>query len=181
MFDLYRAENDSYEISGEPLATGTTDSEGSFILVDDEGYTVSLNDLYNQGVRYLVLRERTVPEGYRSAGDRHLYMYKGNENVDGNIVLLSDNHWETGAYASAKLTAKAPNSVVESYPIGNDQGVMFAVVMKYVGNGIPDLSELDEWRPVSGDPVYDDWQVSDDSSMRSILAACESKSIYFSD
>lgn len=179
VFDLYRAENDSYEISGEPLATGTTDSEGSFILVDDEGYTVSLNDLYNQGVRYLVLRERTVPEGYRSAGDMHLYMYKGNENVDGNIVLLSDNHWETGAYASAKLTAKAPNSVVESYPIGNDQGVMFAVVMKYVGNGIPDLSELDEWRPVSGDPVYDDWQVSDDSSMRSILAAAKANPYTF--
>lgn len=180
VFDLYRAADENYQIAGEPLATGTTDSEGSFILVDDEGYTVSLNDLYNQGVEYLVLRERTVPAGYRSAGDMHLYMYKGNENVDGNIVLLSDNHWETGAYASAKLTAKAPSNVVNKYPIGNGQGVMFAVVMKYVGNGTnPDLSNMADWRPVSGDPVYDDWQVAEDSSMASILAAAQANPYTF--
>lgn len=178
-FELYAA-NREYEILGEaPIATGTTDESGSFILVDDEGYTVSLNDLYTQGIHYLVLRETKVPDGYRSSGDMHLYMYQGNTGVDGNIVLLSDNHWETGAYASAKLTAKAPSNVVTDYPIADGQGVMFAVAMKYVGEGTPDLGKLNDWRPISGDPVYDDWQVADDSSMESILEAAKANPYSF--
>lgn len=174
VFDLYKA-NCSYMTDGEAVASGTTDSSGSFILVDKDGYTVSLNDLYERGVKYLVLRERTVPQGYRSAGEMHLYMYEKN----GNIVLLSANHWDTGSYASAKLTAKAPNQVVEKYPISDGEGTMFAVVMKYVGSGNPDPNSLDDWRPVSGDPVKDGWHVAESSGMESILAAAKANPYLF--
>lgn len=175
-FDLYEA-NEKYEI-GQKIATGTTGSDGSFILVDDEGYTISLNDLFTRGVRYLVLREKATPSGYRNAGDMRLELYNGN----GNVVLLSENHWETGAYSSAKLTAKAPNSVTTDYPITNNEGTMFAVVMKYADDGTPNqysLSDLSQWLPISGDPVKEDWHVADNSSMQSILDAAKANPYIF--
>lgn len=175
-FDLYEA--DKNYVTGEKIATGTTGSDGSFILMDDEGYTVSLNDLFTRGIKNLVLKETKTPSGYRNAGDMHLELYNGN----GNVVLLSENHWETGAYSSAKLTAKAPNSVTNQYPITNNQGIMFAVVMKYAGDGTPNqdsLSDLNQWLPISGDPVNEDWHVADDSSMQSILDAAKSNPYIF--
>lgn len=178
-FDLYAATDDSYQYLGEKIATGTTGTDGSFIIVDDEGYTISLNDLYNnRNIRYMVLKETSVPSGYRSFGEMHLELYNGN----GNVVLLSDNHWKTGAYSSAKLTAKAPNSVTEQYPITNGRGIMFAVAMKYVGNGTPNpssLQDLEQWRPIYGDPVKEDWHVASDSTKQSILNAAKSNPYIF--
>ncbi|WP_278909577.1 SpaA isopeptide-forming pilin-related protein [Faecalicoccus pleomorphus] len=175
-FDLYAA-NEQYEI-GQKIATGTTGDDGSFILVDDEGYTISLNDLFTRGIKHLVLRETATPSGYRNAGDMRLELYNGN----GNVVLLSENHWETGAYSSAKLTAKAPNSVTTKYPITNNEGTMFAVVMKYAGDGTPNqasLRDLSQWLPISGDPVKEDWHVADNSSMQSILNAAKANPYIF--
>ena len=53
-------------------------------MLDHDGFILSLNDLYQEGVRYLVLRETKVPEGYRSPGDIHFYLAG---NKDGNKVI----------------------------------------------------------------------------------------------
>lgn len=108
-FALYRA-NSKYEIlDPKPVYLGTTDSDGKFqLLHPDEpatiwsGLPMSFADLPGE---YFVLRETSVPAGYRSEGDMHL---KKHTFGDGAVCLISDpdsitgSKWSTGSYASAK-------------------------------------------------------------------------------
>lgn len=164
-FDLYET-GASYETAGaELLGSGTTDAEGSFVLTDTEGYALSLNNLYAEGVRNMVLRETEEPPGYRKSGDVNLELY----NSQGNVVLLSKNHWDTGAYASAKVKITALEE--ELFPSGN--GIVFAVPMKYVGDGPPSLNSIADWQPIYGNPLTEGWHVGDAGSMESVLKAAK--------
>ena len=100
-FTLYKADN-KYN-RGEQICSGVTDENGELVFVDDQGMPVSLEDLYSDGIRYMVLEEGTPPSGYRKSGDMKL---RFEESGNGDVVLLSSNQWETGSYASAKVTAQ---------------------------------------------------------------------------
>ena len=105
-FNLYMADSTYQESGSGAIATGTTGADGQFVLMDDQGYIVSLQDLWNKMVQLnlvypdgsesranLILRETGKPAGYRSNAEIHLYLVESNDRV----LLLSDNYWETGA------------------------------------------------------------------------------------
>lgn len=178
-FALYAADD-----RNTPIATGTTDSSGEFVFLDDKGMPITLQALYEaygsvgKGEESdLVLVETYTPPGYRSNGDIGLYFYvtKGNE-----VLLLCNNTWETGAYAMPKVTATAPNvirsaddptkQVVLSGNNAVENPVMFAVVYQKQADGT--------WRPVSGDPVSG-WKVWESSDWSSVIAAAQASPYLF--
>ncbi|OUO76688.1 hypothetical protein B5F53_16425 [Blautia sp. An249] len=158
-FELYSAD-ENYNV-GNLICRGTTNEAGEFVFVDDEGFLISLEDLYNT-YDYLVLKETKAPEGYRKIKDAELYFYEGN----GNLALLSGNHWETGAYASGNATISSGEKVeLEDGTEVNldDGGTMFAVVLRYKGPTsaeTADLADSANWTAMYGDPI-DGWHSYD--------------------
>ena len=183
-FKLYATDRD-YKVDAQAveLASGVTDADGEFTLIDKEGYILSLNQLYEKGYRHFVLRETDVPSGYRSSGDMYLYFPEGTKEA----VLLSDNEWESGTYASAKVTAKSSASITLTdggkknlMPVssGGDGGLMFGVVLQFQGGENDDLSDWDNWLPVYGDPLGG-WTVSEDGGIAGAIAAARENSYVF--
>ena len=74
-FALYPADK-SWDIIGEyqdtPYATGTTDEQGEFILLDQENIPLVPSDLQKVSP-YWVLKETEVPEGYRGIEEVNFY------------------------------------------------------------------------------------------------------------
>ena len=154
-FDLYRTDA-TYAVGNDatPFYHGVTDKEGDLSFRTDSSVhavPITLEKL-EETSKHWVLRETSAPLGYRKAGEMHLYFE--------NHLLLSDNAWESGAYAQAHVTLSA-GTTARKYQYGNPTGVgeevnlssgtTFAVVLKRDGNA---------WYPVSGNAT-DGWQVSD--------------------
>ena len=130
-FTLYEAD-ENYK-KGESICSGVTDSNGELAFLDKEGMPVSLANLYSRGIRYMILEETDPPSGYRTAGNMSLYFYTPNGGQD--VVLLSGNKWETGSYASSKVTVQTGSEITlsgESTTIDLDgnEGTLFAVVLQ---------------------------------------------------
>ena len=185
-FELYLADQNYGEI-GDPIATGTTDSEGQFVLLDAQGDVVSLQDIWmdldDDEIIYqdsngrqrgnLLLVESVKPKGYRSAGDVQLYLV----NIDGNVLLLSDNYWDTGAYAYTNSTVVMDGTV--AYGTGQSAdleqgGTLFAVVLRrttHVGESAPTME--DDWGLMTGSAT-DGWHTGqplkdDQSGVKQVL------------
>ena len=150
-FELYKADANYNYSESDLICSGTTDSKGEFVFVDNEGYLISLEELNSDGINYMVLKETEAPSGYRKTKDVHLYFYKGNDN----LVLLSENHWDTGAYASGNITVKADNQIkLDDGTVDlDDNGTLFAVVLQYTGSGADGLQNAANWIPIYGDPI----------------------------
>lgn len=178
------ATNENYEYNEESkvIATGVTNTDGTFALTDEDGFLVSLNQLYTSGNRYFVLKEVKVPAGYRVLGDIHLYLYDPDPGGNKKPVLLSANPWDTGSYAGAKVNVKAETTVtdIRNEPHDLSQGgLMFGVVMKYIGGENGDLANENDWRPVSGSPLKG-WKVWDKSDRATIIQAAQVGNYTFS-
>lgn len=193
-FALYHTGKD-YAVDSQtnPIATGITDKDGQFILLDNEGRIVSLQRLSEQykGEAYFVLRETKVPEGYRPAGSGDVKLYIP-ENAK-YPVLLADDSWYTGSRALAKLMTTAsneitlaPNEEAGIGPNGNKNvdlnkkvGKMFAVILQYdhsKDNG--NITDPNSWRAVSGDPIKG-WNVQKGTNMENILIAARNNPYIF--
>ena len=179
-FTLYAADKD-YQIRQEGgkdqvIATGTTDENGTFVLVDEEGFIVSLKDLKNKGINHFILRETKVPEGYRFAGDVKLYLDTGG---NGDTLLLCDNSWESGSYASPKLTVSTDSKVTDINGASHDlsSGTMFAVVLKYKGDGNEGIANSENWQVVSGDPMTG-WKTAPTDMANVLTAARENPYVF---
>lgn len=175
-FKLYAENNPT-----TPIATGTTDKNGEFVFMDDDGIPITIQELYDaHSDNDLILKETEVPEGYRSAGDMRLKFQetKGNE-----VLLLSDNQWETGAYAMTKATATAPNTIhcvslddesqdktISLNTHKDEEFKMFAVIMQKQQNGA--------WYPVYGDPL-NGWNVTDGATLEDVKEAAEANPYLF--
>lgn len=187
-FALYEASKDTqgnYTVTNNnPICSGTTDNAGELIFLDPEDDSpISLKDIYSNGaVKYLVLKETKVPDGYRSAGDMQLEFV---ETHNKEVFLLSDNHWDTGAYAMAKVTATTDATIKlwnsnEEKNLDNEVGTLFAVVMQRQDMDQP-VEEENNWRPVHGDPL-DGWhvvQAENGGVMEAVLKAARANPYIF--
>ena len=159
----------------EQICSATTDAQGNLTLRDDNGAPITLEQIYaeyaNQGAQdesekcKIRLIETNTLNGYRSpAGDFTIDLriekcaVTGNAGHEPVYLLLSDDQWETGAYAMSKVTVTAPNEVKANGASIEDNalrdGTLFAVIQKKVG---------DEWLPVYGDPLGG-WHVTQPTS-----------------
>ncbi len=167
-FKLYYAGSTTGEPIGEPICDAVTKNDGSVVLLNEDGYPVTVQQIYDQGTKdskrivRVVLKETTVPEGYRKAstGDITLYLQQfestGNDDI---VVMLSENPWTTGVYALPKTLVLADSVTIqkgEQIDSVTDEGLLngtlFAVVEKNGGDG--------QWYPVTGNPT-NGWHVSD--------------------
>lgn len=150
------------------IASGTTTADGRLTLRDDENKNVGLQDLWSRleaagqvtdngdgtSEASLTLTEQ-LPPGYRGAETIELYLLESN----GHILLLSRDHWDTGAYAYSNSTVSM-NGVVEletALPDGTstvnletDSGILFAVVLRREKGTSP---ENDNWYLMTGDAL----------------------------
>lgn len=169
-FVLYAA-NDKDQ--NNPIATGTTNNEGEFVFVDADNFPITIAQLYekygNIGTENdsdLILRETQVPDGYRSNGDLELRFF---ESASGEVLLLSNNQWDVGAYAMSKVTTTAPDTIVEAddgeheVDLRDEENpLMFGVVFQ--------KQENRDWYPVYGDPL-NGWHVTDGNTWSDIREA----------
>ncbi len=177
-FTLYEAD-ENYK-KGESICSGVTDSNGELAFLDKEGMPVSLANLYSRGIRYMILEETDPPSGYRTAGNMSLYFYTPNGGQD--VVLLSGNKWETGSYASSKVTVQTGSEITlsgESTTIDLDgnEGTLFAVVLQRQDTS-EDLQASGNWKAVSGDPESG-WHVAADPGLEDIIEAAQDSSYEF--
>ena len=168
IFKLYYAGSTTGEPIGEPICDAVTKDDGSVVLLNEDGYPVTVQQIYDQGTRdnkgivRVVLKETKVPEGYRKAstGDITLYLQQfkstGNDDI---VVMLSENPWTTGVYALPKtlvladsVTILKDGQIASVTDEGLLNGTLFAVVEKNGGDG--------QWYPVTGNPT-NGWHVSD--------------------
>ena len=167
------------------LATGTTDSGGRFVLNDDTGGHISLNELTDKhNVEYLILQERPEGrEGYRR--DENIYLVLTSNDTVSILFNDMEHRWTTGTYAGLKGTVSTSESVQlvnadrTNYEPGTavtDEdgnvlistdgkahlaagGTLFAVIMRRldnVGTSVP--YDSDTWGVVTGSALSG-WRV----------------------
>lgn len=195
-FDLYAAtkdeETDAYTVDTTKgdnkdglLATGTTDSGGRFVLNDDTGGHISLNELTDKHhVEYLILQEQPEGrEGYRR--DENIYLVLTSNGTVSILFNDMEHRWTTGTYAGLKGSISTNESVQlinadrsdykpETEVTGEDGnvlistdgkahlaagGTLFAVIMRRldnVGTSVP--SDNDTWGVVTGSALSG-WRV----------------------
>ncbi|PLS24792.1 hypothetical protein BLI708_01260 [Bifidobacterium imperatoris] len=142
---------------------GTTDAQGTLVLQDDEGKIVSFDDLHTQGKDYYVLKETSVPAGYRqgAASTVGLYLHyvedtSSTSGTRSGVVVSSYNKddagslWNTGSLALGKVTTTASTEVkdIDGNDVDPSQGIMFAVVLKH--DKSKSIDDADAWRGVYG-------------------------------
>lgn len=166
-FELYKAVlQDGKYVAGDLLAKGTTDAKGRIILLDEDNDLLTIQELFDElgpdlkdETTALILRETGSPPGYRSSGDLELYFYQPQSQPDSPPFLLSKNHWQTGAYAVARLTATTDEEIKYGDGLSTtfkpEENLMFAVVFKKVG---------EKWLPISGSPATG-WTVVAESDL----------------
>lgn len=158
------------------LATGTTDSSGRFVLNDDTGGHISLNELTDKhDVKYLILQEQPEGrEGYRR--DENIYLVLTSNGTVSILFNDMEHRWTTGTYAGLKGSISTSESVqligADRQPLGSGYeysiggktlidengkahlaagGTLFAVIMRRldnVGTSVP--SDSDTWGVVTG-------------------------------
>lgn len=167
------------------LATGTTDSGGRFVLNDDTGGHISLNELTDKhNVEYLILQERPEGrEGYRR--DENIYLVLTSNDTVSILFNDMEHRWTTGTYAGLKGTVSTSESVqlvnadrtnyVPGTAVTDEDGktlidkdgkahlaaggTLFAVIMRRldnVGTSVP--SDNDTWGVVTGSALSG-WRV----------------------
>ena len=162
-FDLYAAD-ETYAVIGEdPLASATTNANGTFSLRSEDGTRpLDFPELASKGVEHFVLREKSAPEGYRLSPDAHLrYVPSKGDGQQG--FLVSDNKFDSGVYARPHETVSVnPSGIVKTADMEgrpeqqfevNETNTVFAVLFKY------DRAGSKKWHVIDGS--RDNWQVGD--------------------
>ena len=186
-FKLYYANSTTGEPIGEPICDAVTKEDGSVVLLNEEEYPVTVQQIYDQGTRdregkvRVVLKETTVPEGYRKAstGDIKLYLQQFNIGDDDDIVvMLSEDPWTTGVYALPKTLVLADSVTIQKgeqiVSVTDDEllnGTLFAVVEKKGGNDTT-------WHPVTGAPISG-WKVWEETGIAEAIKAANEQANVF--
>ena len=167
-FVLYEANADYKYNKDDVVCSGRTDINGELIFtqINDAGaeVPVSLGELYTtQGIHNLVLAEETTPAGYRSFGEMHIRLA---QSEGGEVFALSENQWDSGAYASGNVRVQAKAQLTLNKNGGTETvdaatGTLFAVVLQRQDTTKP-INDASNWRAVYGDPLSG-WHVVESS------------------
>ena len=147
------------------LASGMTNAQGRFVLADgNTSAVISLNELNNQGIQYLILRERSDRAGYRPEED--IYLELEAKGID--VLLLNDfdHQWSTGTHAMPKETVYTGPRIQLRNQAGtvtgtadlSSGGTLFAVIMRRLSGDGSDPHNKGDWGVVIGDPI-NGWQM----------------------
>ncbi len=197
VFSLYPAKVDAagkyYPISKTPIYRGTTDKNGCLNLIDEEtGGFITFEELSELGGSdYFILREESVPDGYRQNSDTYLHY---DSDTD---ITVSENEWQTGSHSQTMMTATLKNTIhkigTDGNPFGSplkpyddeqilQNGKFYAVVFRYMGDkvitdkNILATTNYSDWHPVIPNEDNEGWTVIDGiSSSDEIRQAIEKK------
>ena len=174
-FALYRSDA-NWSTQGEAIAQGTTDDKGQLVLLKSDGSVLSFDEEHNTNhCDYFVLKEISLPEGYRSSltssttatpGELHLQYKQAAASGSGGVVVApqttvktADNKtwtgsrmWLNGGYLAAKETISLSKETIDNKGNAISSGTTFAVVLKLTGAGEDHKSE-DAWTAVTGNPL----------------------------
>lgn len=165
-FELYEAD-ENYNVSGDPIATGTTDANGQLYFTNVSDHSViSFDKEADAGTTHFVLKEIGVPDGYHSSvtsydGTMHLeYVRSQHEGGSSGGTLQSptdtqdgftvNRRWLNGGYVASKETLTAPSDLraedgSSAIKPSTSKGTMFAVVYMKDDDGT--------WKALVGDAV----------------------------
>lgn len=165
-FELYEAD-ENYNVSGDPIATGTTDANGQLYFTNVSDHSViSFDKEADAGTTHFVLKEIGVPDGYHSSvtshdGTMHLeYVRSQHEGASSGGTLQSptdtqdgftvNRRWLNGGYVASKETITAPSDLraadgSSAIKPSTSKGTMFAIVYMKDDDGT--------WKALVGDAV----------------------------
>lgn len=170
------------------LARGTTDLDGTFILMDarpgNENQILSLKELYGEGFVNLTLRETKIPDGYRGQVDVPLKLVENNETH--GVVLVNEDPWSTGVHTSPKVRTEIPTTAY-IYTEGDQKGqaidieqqkngLIFAVVQKRMDMEAG-FEDPGAWTPLYGDREHGWHKVqSSQDALQDVITAFKKQS-----
>lgn len=173
-FALYQSDA-NWNAQGEPIAQGTTDANGQLVLLKSDGSVLSFDSQHAEKHDYFVLKEVSLPKGYRSSltssttatpGELHL-QYKAAASGTGGVVVApqttvtmadgttqwtGSRMWLNGGYLAAKETISLNKETKDNKNNPISSGTTFAVVLKLTGASEDHTSE-DAWTAVTGNPL----------------------------
>lgn len=172
-FALYQSDADWNE-QGDPIAQGTTGANGQLVLLKPDGSVLSFDNQHAEGHNYFVLKEISLPAGYRSSltssttatpGELHL-QYKQAANGTGGVVVApqttvttadgkrwtGSRMWLNGGYLAAKETISLNKDTKDNKNKPISSGTTFAVVLKRTDKSKKDTDES-AWTAVTGNPL----------------------------
>ena len=172
-FALYQSDA-NWNAQGEPIAQGTTDANGQLVLLKSDGSVLSFDSQHAEKHDYFVLKEVSLPKGYRSSltssttatpGELHL-QYKAAAGGTGGVVVApqttvttanneqwtGSRMWLNGGYLAAKETISLDKDTQDNKGNAISSGTTFAVVLKLTGASEDHTSE-GAWTAVTGNPL----------------------------
>lgn len=172
-FALYQSDA-NWNAQGEPIAQGTTDANGQLVLLKSDGSVLSFDSQHAEKHDYFVLKEVSLPKGYRSSltssttatpGELHL-QYKAAASGTGGVVVApqttvttanneqwtGSRMWLNGGYLAAKETISLSNETKDNKDKPISSGTTFAVVLKRTDKNKDDTDES-AWTAVTGNPL----------------------------
>lgn len=179
-FALYQSdENWTVPDGAKPVARGTTKANGQLVLMKSDEKSddsvLSFDEEHAAGHDYFVLKEVSLPEGYRSSltssttatpGELHLQYKEAATRGSGGVVVApqttvttadgkqwtGSRMWLNGGYLAAKETISLSKNTTDNKNNPISSGTTFAVVLKLTGASEDHTSE-DSWTPVTGNPL----------------------------
>lgn len=166
-FELYEAD-ENYNVSGDPIATGTTDANGQLYFTNVSDHSViSFDKEADAGTTHFVLKEIGVPDGYHSSVTSHdgsmrleyvRSQHEGGSSSGGTLQSPTDTQdgftvnrrWLNGGYVASKETLTAPSDLraadsSSAIKPSTSKGTMFAIVYMKDDDGT--------WKALVGDAV----------------------------
>lgn len=173
-FALYQS-NESWKTQGDPIALGTTDDKGQLVLLKSDRSVISFDNQHAEGHDYFVLKEISLPAGYRSSltssttatpGELHLQYKEAATNGSGGVVVApqttvatadkntwtGSRMWLNGGYLAAKETISLSEETKDNKGKPISLSTTFAVVLKRTDKSKKDTDES-AWTPVTGNPL----------------------------
>lgn len=172
-FGLYQSDA-NWNAQDEAIAQGTTDANGQLVLLKPDGSVLSFDEEHANKNDYFVLKEVSLPKGYRSSltssttatpGELRL-QYKAAASGTGGAVVApqttvttaddkswtGSRMWLNGGYLAAKETISLSKETKDNKDKPISSGTTFAVVLKRTDKSKSDTDES-AWTAVTGNPL----------------------------